>query len=267
MKRTSIFPILTLLGSVQSHYLFGRLILEGKWTGTWEYIREIQPRVGTTPDFALVYPMTDPDSVDMRCGRNASDFQGAVKTATVLAGDAVGIAAGEPMLQGDIKPWMYHPGFASAWLSKAPSDDLDAYLGDGDWFKILSVTNRTKQSLDFSDPWAAQYYDPLKAAWGTYRLDSYNFTIPTVTPPGKYLLRFEHIFPNRVDAQFYVSCAQIEVVNPSAVTAITPAPVVKIPGVYTRGQGDVYFDTYSYVLAHNLSTNDFIAPSPVVWRG
>jgi len=35
----------------------------------------------------------------MRCGRNASDFEGIVKTATVLAGDTVGIAAGEPMLE------------------------------------------------------------------------------------------------------------------------------------------------------------------------
>ncbi|KAI0856166.1 lytic polysaccharide monooxygenase [Xylaria cubensis] len=264
MKLPSSCIASALLGSVQAHYLFGRLILDGQWTKTWEYIREIQPRIDSIPELALVYPMTDPDSVDLRCGRNASDFQGAVKTATVQAGDLVGIAAGEPMLAGDIKPWMYHPGFASAWLSKAPSDDLDAYTGDGDWFKILSVTNRTEQSLNFSDPWAAQYYDQFKAIWGTYRLDSYNFTIPKTTPPGKYLLRFEHIFPNRVDAQFYVSCAQIEVTNPNANVG-TPAPLVKIPGIYKRDQSDVYFDVYGYALANNYSADNFVAPAPVVW--
>ncbi|KAJ2990207.1 hypothetical protein NUW58_g3065 [Xylaria curta] len=125
------------------------------------------------------------------------------------------------------------------WLSKAPSDNLDTYTGDGDWFKILSVTNRTEQSLDFSDPWAAQFYDKWKGIWGTYRLDSYNFTIPKTTPPGKYLLRFEHVFPNIGEAQFYVSCAQIEVANPIDHVG-TPSPVVKIPGAYKRNQkGDL----------------------------
>ncbi|KAI3321122.1 lytic polysaccharide monooxygenase [Xylariaceae sp. AK1471] len=285
MKYTLLIQFATLLSSVRAHYLFGRLILNGRWTETWEYVREVQARPDSSPDVAMTYPQTNPDSVDLRCGRNASDFRGTVKTATVQAGDMVGIAAGEPKLEGshmdtshtyatqrfrapggcgDLKPWMYHPGFASAWLSKAPTDNLNAYTGDGNWFKILSVTNRTEQSLDFSDPWAAQFYDRLKALWGTYRLDSYNFTIPEATPPGKYLLRFEHIFPNKDDAQFYVNCAQIEIVNPNANFG-TPGPVVKIPGVYTRGQPDVYFSSYDFALAHNYSIDAFVAPAPVVW--
>jgi hypothetical protein len=77
---------------------------------------------------------------------------------------------------------MYHPGFASAWLSKATVDNLNAYTGDGDWFKILSVTNRTEQSLDFSDPWAAQFYDAFKALWGTYKLDSVSWSFVLELP-------------------------------------------------------------------------------------
>lgn len=83
------------------------------------------------------------------------------------------------MLQGDIKPWMYHPGFASAWLSKSPVDDLNNYNGDGDYFKILQVTGRTSQSLDLNDP-ANQPYDAIKAAWGTYKLDSVRETLKGV---------------------------------------------------------------------------------------
>lgn len=67
---------------------------------------------------------------------------------------------------------MYHPGFASAWLSKSPTDDLMSYIGDGDWFKIMVVTGRTEQSLDYSHPDIAIGYDPLKIVWGTYRADS-----------------------------------------------------------------------------------------------
>lgn len=67
---------------------------------------------------------------------------------------------------------MYHPGFGSAWLSKSPTDDLENYQGDGDWFKILSVTGRTEQSIDFTDPEWAPYNDRFKAVWGTFHLDS-----------------------------------------------------------------------------------------------
>jgi hypothetical protein len=35
-------------------------------------------------------------------------------------------------------PNMYHPGFASAWLSKVESGELDAYKGDGMYFPLKS---------------------------------------------------------------------------------------------------------------------------------
>ncbi|KAI2632439.1 glycoside hydrolase [Hypomontagnella submonticulosa] len=260
--KLSIFLGSVLLGQSSAHYLFGRLILKGKWTKTWEYVREVSPQQDSDYGYETVSPLTEPNSVDIRCGRNASTLQSPVKTATIHAGDVVGFAAGEPMLPGDLKPWMYHPGFASAWLSKAPTDDLDSYTGEGDWFKILSVTGRTEQSLDWSLPEHAKYYDKIKAVWGTYRLDSYNFTIPKTTPPGKYLLRFEHIFPNMEDAQIYPNCAHVEIVNTDAEVG-TPGPLVKIPGVYTRGQKDMYFAYYDQKF--NIST--FVPPKPEVWSG
>ncbi|KAF3056224.1 extracellular glycosyl hydrolase family 78 protein [Daldinia childiae] len=222
--------------------------------------REISPVPDTDPDLALVSPNTDPDSLDLRCGRNASLPFSQVKTATVQAGDVIGFGAGEPM--GDTKATMYHPGIGSAWLSKSPIDDLQKYAGDGDWFKILSVTGRTEQSLDYSLPENSRYYDQYKSVWGTFRLDSYNFTIPKTTPPGKYLLRFEHYFPNIIDTQFYVNCAHVEIVNPDTEVG-TPGPLVDIPGVYTRGQPDVYFNYFD--LQFNIST--FTGPEPSVWSG
>jgi len=35
---------------------------------------------------------------------------------------------------------MYHPGVGQAYLSK-PTSDLESYTGDGDWFKIGSITS------------------------------------------------------------------------------------------------------------------------------
>ncbi|KAK7229298.1 hypothetical protein V2G26_001468 [Clonostachys chloroleuca] len=227
---------LSSFGTANAHYLFGLLILDGQWSKAWEYVREISPEPSLSGDIVLVAPNTNPDSLDLRCGRNASLPISSVKTAVINAGSTVGFATGEPALSSE-RPTMYHPGF------------------------ILSVTGRTEQSLDYSDPESAPYYDVFKSVWGTYRVGSWNFTIPATRPPGKYLLRFEHIFPHQIDAQFYVNCAHVEIVNDGG--SDSPGPIVKIPGVYERGQSDVYFSAYD--LNFNITT--FVPPAPVVWEG
>jgi hypothetical protein len=63
----------------------------------------------------------------------------------------------------------------------------------------------------------------------------WNFTIPKTTPPGLYLLRFEHIFLSPVDTQYYANCAHVKITN-KAGSIGTPGPRVKIPGVYAIGQ-------------------------------
>ncbi|KAI0376621.1 glycoside hydrolase [Hypomontagnella monticulosa] len=259
--KSSILLGSLLLGQSSAHYLFGRLILEGKWTKTWEYVREVSPE-DSDYVYKMVAPMIDPSNIEIRCGRNATPAQSPVKTATIHAGDTVGFAAGEPYLIYDEKPWIYHPGPVSAWLSKSTTDDLDAYKGDGDWFKILSVTNRTEQSMDFSLPENARLYDKDKADWGAWMLDSYNFTIPKTTPPGKYLLRFESIYPQQRDAQWFVNCAQVEIIN-TDVEVGTPGPLVKIPGIYTHGQPDLYFEYWD----SNVNVSTYVPPAPVVWSG
>ncbi|KAF2799745.1 lytic polysaccharide monooxygenase [Melanomma pulvis-pyrius CBS 109.77] len=264
MKSSMLFILgATFLGHVNGHYTFGRFIFDSKWSKTWEYVRQISPdKTIKDADIAFVAPNTEPASLDLRCGRNASIAWSRPNTATIKAGDTVGFAAGEPRLTGTDVARIYHPGFASAWLSKSPTDDLNLYTGDGDWFKILSVTGRTEQSLDFSAPENKKLYDQFKAIWGTFNVQSWNFTVPKTTPPGKYLLRFEHIFPNPQDSQFYVNCAHVDIVNTNSNFG-TPAPLVKIPGIYTRGQKDVYFDHFDL----NFNVTQFVAPKPVVWTG
>lgn len=65
-----------------------------------------------------------------------------------------------------------------------------------------------------------------------------NFTIPLTTPPGKYLLRVEHLYVRPVfnTTQFYIACAQIEVLSPEgdgAARSPTPEYMVKFPGAYS----------------------------------
>lgn len=262
MKSSTCLLGIVLTVPINAHYVFGRLILDGKWTNTWEYIREISgdPTIQNDPDFALVAPLREPKSKDIICGRNASVAFNHPKIATIKAGDRIGFGTSASVVD---PPSMYHPGFASAWLSKAPSEDgLDMYSGQNDWFKIMQVTGRTNQSIAFEDPLYKKYWDFYKSDWGTFRAESWNFTIPVTTPPGHYLLRFEHIFPNREDAQIYPNCAHIKIIG-SGVPIGTPGPLVSIPGVYQRGQPDMYFAYYDY--GFNVST--FVPPAPPIWSG
>ncbi|KAI0192515.1 glycoside hydrolase [Astrocystis sublimbata] len=254
-----------LVGVSNAHYVFGRLILDGKWTDTFEYVREIAPEPvrGSPEDWGMPYPLERPDHPDMRCGRNASLPFAPVKTATVNAGDRVGFGIGGGSWPGDKGATMFHAGPAFAWLSKAPTNDLQTYAGDGDWFKILSVTGRTEQSMDYSLPENEKYYDEVDSVWGTLYLDSYNFTIPKTTPPGHYLLRYEHIRPGGGGVQWYVNCAHVEIVNTNTDKIGTPGPMAKIPGVYTKGQPDLWFSSYD----PDFNIDEYKGPEPEVWEG
>jgi hypothetical protein len=163
----------------------------------WRLRRPPSPLTGNgESDFHLTLkPNEDPTTLTFRCGPNATTSGNQTKTMDVNAGDTVGFGVGEPhfgygvcfslsrcwesslalyfagswqcLHEQNFKydvPRLYHPGPASAWLSKAPSDDLDAYTGDGDWFKILNVITRTNQSIPIT---SAVFY-PFQAQWGTY---------------------------------------------------------------------------------------------------
>ena len=78
----------------------------------------------------------------------------------------------------------------------------------------------------------------------------WNFTIPRTTPPGHYLIRWESIFPNTQDAQFYVNCAHVRIVNEGVAVEPEGKYLVKIPGVYVRGQkGELELSSLSFSLS------------------
>ncbi|KAF2647147.1 lytic polysaccharide monooxygenase [Lophiostoma macrostomum CBS 122681] len=260
---------LSFISTSSAHYVFSRLIINNGWTKDFIYVRPLSPLTGNASDwYHTLKPNEDPTSLTFRCGPNATISGSQTKTADVTAGDTVGFGVGEPHFQyGNFKydvPRLYHPGPASAWLSKAPDDDLDAYTGDGDWFKILSVITRTNQSI----PITSAVLAPFQAQWGTYLATSWNFTIPATTPPGKYLLRFEHILAGLKNGtgyghneQYYANCAQLNIVNDGEVG--DPSPKVKLPGIYAKNQPEFMFDIWD----KTKNVSDFQMPGPAVWQG
>jgi len=257
-----------LIGHAQAHYIFSRLIVNNTESKDYEFIR---PHIGkgTEEDYyGVLVPNQDPTFVSLRCGANGTQTGNITKTITIHAGDKVGFRVGEPHFKYANYPYdiprTYHPGPGSAWLSKAPNDDLDSYTGDGDWFKILEVVGRTEQSMPIlPDPTYKHLYQ-----WGLYLSSSWNFTIPATTPPGKYLLRFEQVFPWITDSvykgsgpEYFANCAQVNIINEGTVG--TPQPLVKIPGVYTPKQPEFEIDIWD----KKLDVGKFKYPKPSVWKG
>ena len=136
------------------------------------------------------------------------------QTINVAAGSQIGIFAGN----GGIS----HPGVANVYMAKAPSGvDVANWDGSGSvWFKVHEISAVTNGGQSIS--------------WPSNGMASVDFTLPRNLPNGQYLVRVEqialHVASTYGGAQFYISCAQVNVVNGDSGT---PGPLVAIPGVYT----------------------------------
>nr|VWP00909.1 Uncharacterized protein [Ganoderma boninense] len=102
------------------------------------------------------------------------------------------------------------------------------------------------------------------SAIGFKASDQFTFTIPKNLPSGQYLVRGEQIALHLAEtfggAQFYIGCAQVNVVNGGSGT---PGPLVSIPGVYTGNEPGILLNIYS--LPANYP--GYISPGPAVWSG
>lgn len=126
-------------------------------------------------------------------------------------------------------------------MSAAPDATLASeYDGSGDWFKVYGMgpANITSEGLQ----------------WAASGIQNFTFTLPTEVPAGQYLLRVEAIALHGAStvggAQFYISCAQIEVTSTSS---LTPEPMVEIPGVYTGEEPGILINIYYPVVSVTFS--------------
>ncbi|KAG8730640.1 hypothetical protein FRC11_006219 [Ceratobasidium sp. 423] len=71
------------------------------------------------------------------------------------------------------------------------------------------------------------------------------FPIPSSVPSGEYLVRVEHIALhlalNYQKAEFYVSCAQVRVINGGSGD---PKPLIALPGNYTGKEPGILVNIY-----------------------
>ncbi|KAF2866960.1 glycosyl hydrolase family 61-domain-containing protein [Massariosphaeria phaeospora] len=225
---TSRASVLTLLllqfnQAAEGHYGFPFVIVNGVVSERWEYIRP-------TTEFGPNFDYSGPPSM---CGFNGTRPLFPIKTIKIEAGSMIGFgSSGQTGFVTEewksTEPWyptffMYHDGPATAYLSKAPGD-LDEYEGGGDWFKIAAVGASDGMNWDYRQ---------------ANQVNQMNFTIPKSTPPGKYLMRVEHlnIMTFYKSTQMYVNCAHVEISGPGGGN---PGPMTKFPGAFDAKDAGIW---------------------------
>ncbi|KAF2463055.1 uncharacterized protein BDR25DRAFT_298586 [Lindgomyces ingoldianus] len=187
--------------------------------------------------------MFDVYDTAIRCGVNAEKGSLSSEILVVNAGDELSAGVwSSPSNQ------ITHGGPGMFYLAKAPDGvDLRTWDGNGDWFKIGELGWNTN----------------TKAGWlADVEPHSMNVTIPKTTPPGKYLLRIEHLFLRTEikETNFFVSCAQLDIKGNGGGT---PSPTVKFPGAYDDFDEGIWAPLWT----QGYWLKGYIPPGPPVWTG
>jgi hypothetical protein len=223
--------LLALATSAAAHYTFPELVINGRGTGQWTHVRK-------TANFQSNGPVTDVSSSAIRCYEVAPGTT--AQTYNVNAGDTVGFTA-----VSDVG----HPGPMQFYMAKVPSGKTAAnWDGSGNvWFKISEEPAIVTSS---------------SISWASAGKKQVSVTLPKSLPSGEYLLRVEHVALHTAGsangAQFYLSCAQINVQNGGSGS---PSPLVSFPGAYKNTDAGILVNIY-----YPIPTN-YKPPGPAVWRG
>ncbi|KAJ3527082.1 hypothetical protein NMY22_g9916 [Coprinellus aureogranulatus] len=227
----AVFLSLTTLAS--AHYTFPALIVNGQTTPAWQYVRR-------TNNYQSNGPVTDVRSQDFRCYN--SQTRATAQTYTgVSAGSRIGFATNQGIT---------HPSTTNVYMAKAPAGvDVASWDGSGSvWFKVHEISAVTNGGSSITFP--------------SNGMRSVEFTLPQSLPSGQYLVRIEnvalHSAQGQGGAQWYISCAQIEVTNGGNGN---PSPLVSIPGVYTGTEPGIMLNIYYPI------PKTYVQPGPAVWRG
>jgi len=231
------FSFIAILGLASSHTIFTQLQTGSSTSAVGVGIR----------DPSYDGPIYDVTSNNIACNGGANPTTATSAIIDVQAGSTVKAIWRHTLTSGSndvIDP--SHKGPVMAYLKKVSNAATDPGYGSG-WFKIqeAGLTNVGSQT------WATQ---DLIAALGEQSI-----TIPSCIAPGQYLLRAElialHGASSSGGAQFYMECAQINVIGGSG--SKSPA-TVSLPGAYKASDPGILINIYQTLTGYTI-------PGPAVF--
>ncbi|KAJ6261140.1 Endoglucanase-4 [Drechslerella dactyloides] len=216
-----------LAGSASAHTIFQQLWVNGVAAG-----QNVGIRVPTYNG-----PITDVLSNDIICNGGVNPL------ATPLPSAIINVPSGATLTM----EWHHggngpDPNDASDPVDPSHKGPIMVYLAKVDSALTTSVTGLK---------WFKIYEDGLNVATNTWAVDKFyaakgfvDFKIPTCIPPGNYLLRGEllalHGAGSYPGAQFYMSCAQINIVGGGT----SSPPTVNFPGAYSGSDPGILVNIY-----------------------
>jgi hypothetical protein len=199
-------------------------------------------------------PVTDVTSDDIRCNVGGLASGNTTSVATVAAGSTVGFAADQAI---------FHPGPLQVYMSEATSGDVKTYDGSGEWFKIYELSAEINSTaISWEDEYLQNFTFPIPAATRTYELPATSSYANSLIAAGQYLLRIEQIALHSASteggAQFYISCAQLDVTSSGTGT---PSPTIDLPGGYNASDPGLLINIYWPIVSFCDSTIGIILTS------
>ncbi|KAI0159860.1 glycoside hydrolase [Hypoxylon sp. FL1284] len=235
MKNFSLAALTAVLPALAAaHYHFPQLVINGRETGVYEYVREHDNGYMPSWDDGRFLA-----SNDLRCNKGSENHRGTPKAAKVTAGkDSVGFVT-------NVHSKIQHPGPLQVYLSKAPGDVRD-YDGSGEWFKVYQLGHHDGSTKDQD--------------WLVWNRDTFEFKLPAEIPSGQYLMRIEHIATHEPykAREFFLQCAHLDI--QSQYSGKSPSPTFRIPGVYNQDQPFFQYDSWA-----NPQPGTCPMPGPNMW--
>ncbi|KAJ4418434.1 hypothetical protein N0V85_001423 [Neurospora sp. IMI 360204] len=240
--KISLLSLITYGLSVEAHAIFQKLSVNGKDNGQLTGIRA----PGNNN------PVQDVSSGNMACGASGTKSQTVIN---VSPGDRIGAnwghVIGGPQFNNDPDNPIAksHKGPVIAYLAKVDNAASASSSGQK-WFKIWQ-----------------DGFDTGSRKWGVDNMLQNNgwtyFNLPNCIAPGQYLLRVEiialHSAKNSGQAQFYQSCAQI---NVSGSGSFTPSSTVSFPGAYKSNDPGILINIYGKLGQPDLDGKPYTVPGP-----
>lgn len=227
--KSLILSILALASTSIAHYTFPELVVGGKGTGNWQYVRQTAnyQSNGTLTPSSHVHdtfhhtnndtpgPVTDVSSTAIRCYQLAPGTS--AKTYTVNAGDTVAFTAASSVS---------HPGPMQFYMAKVPSGQTaETWDGSGNaWFKIYQEEAITTSS---------------SISWASMGKTQVPVTLPKSLPSGQYLLRAEHIALHSAGSSggaqvsSYFSCGLKTVYAAATVKSLNCVRCTRLTGLFS----------------------------------
>jgi hypothetical protein len=269
MRITGSLALAALASSASAHTIFvslnGGAVGDGVRVPTYDGVsRPLNVKLSTKQPSDPTQPIQDVASSDIVCNGGPNPTKKTNTVITVQAGSTATLTWRHTLTSGPGEVIdASHKGPVMAYLKKVSDAKTDSGIGSG-WFKVKHPfkMRQARTRLTCLHQIAEDAFDGSK--WGVDRLIAnkgvQTITIPKCIAPGQYLLRGElialHGASSSKGAQFYMECAQVNIVGGSADK--TPASV-SLPGAYKASDTGILYNLYS-------GQKTYTAPGPSVFK-